>query len=137
MSNIEQIKKITMKTILDGEPVWFGCDTGKMMERTIGLWDKKLFDYAGVYDTEFKLSKADRLIYGESAMTHAMVFTGVDVVDGKPPATVYGRGSRPGRQPRRRLHCHCIHDRFRPVSASRGQYVYRQHRRRMCVGCRV
>jgi bleomycin hydrolase len=82
--DIEQMKTTTMQTILAGEPVWFGCDTGKMMEKTDGLWDKNLFDYAGVYRTEFKLSKADRLVYGESAMTHAMVFTGVDVVDGKP-----------------------------------------------------
>lgn len=28
-------------------------------------------------DIQTTMSKADRLIYGESAMTHAMVFTGV------------------------------------------------------------
>ena len=82
--DIAEIKRIAMQAILDGEPVWFGCDTGKMMDRDAGLWDKELFDYRGVYNTEFSLSKAERLVYGESAMTHAMVFTGVDVVDGKP-----------------------------------------------------
>ncbi len=82
--DIDLIKRITMQSILDGQPVWFGCDTGKMMQTEIGLWDKELFDYKGVYDTSFSLSKAERLLYGESAMTHAMVFTGVDVVDGKP-----------------------------------------------------
>ncbi len=81
---IDLIKQITMKSILAKQPVWFGCDTGKMMQTEIGLWDKNLFDYKGVYDTEFSLTKAERLMYGESAMTHAMVFTGVDVVDGKP-----------------------------------------------------
>ena len=81
---IAEIKRIAMQAVLDGQPVWFGCDTGKMMDRKAGLWDKELFHYAGVYDTEFSLTKADRLVYGESAMTHAMVFTGVDVVDGKP-----------------------------------------------------
>ena len=30
------------------------------------------------------MSKADRLRYGQTMMTHAMLFTGVDVVDGKP-----------------------------------------------------
>jgi bleomycin hydrolase len=83
-ADIAEIKRIAMRAILDGRPVWFGCDTGKMMQRDIGLWDKELFDYRGVYNTEFSLGKADRLVYGESAMTHAMVFTGVDVVDGKP-----------------------------------------------------
>jgi len=82
--DIAEIKRIAMQAILDGRPVWFGCDTGKMMDREAGLWDKELYDYAGVYDTEFSLTKAERLVYGESAMTHAMVFTGVDVVDGKP-----------------------------------------------------
>ena len=82
--DIDFIKRVTMQSILDGQPVWFGCDTGKMMQTELGLWNKELFDYKGVYDTDFSLSKAERLLYGESAMTHAMVFTGVDVVDDKP-----------------------------------------------------
>jgi bleomycin hydrolase len=82
--DIETIKRITLQSILDGQPVWFGCDTGKMMQTKIGLWDKQLFDYKGVYHTDFSLNKAERLLYGESAMTHAMVFTGVDVVDDEP-----------------------------------------------------
>ena len=31
-----------------------------------------------------QMTKADRLDYGESLMTHAMVLTGVDLVDDKP-----------------------------------------------------
>ena len=38
----------------------------------------------GLLGLDFKLSKADRLEYGESLMTHAMVLTGVDLVNGKP-----------------------------------------------------
>lgn len=30
-------------------------------------------------DIQVTLNKADRLLYGESAMTHAMTFTGVSV----------------------------------------------------------
>lgn len=82
--DIALMKKIAMKTILDGEPVWFGCDTGKMLERKEGLWDVKLFDYEGVYGTQFTLDKEARLLYHQAAMNHAMLFTGVDVVDGKP-----------------------------------------------------
>ncbi|MCK6438826.1 MAG: C1 family peptidase [Planctomycetes bacterium] len=81
---IELIKELTMKAILDGEPVWFGCDTGKMMSRDLGLWDEKLFDFEGIYGTSFASTKEERLLYGQSQMNHAMVFTGVDVVDGKP-----------------------------------------------------
>ena len=82
--DIQLMKKIAMETIMGGEPVWFGCDVGKMMRRDLGVWDKKLFDFETLYDTTFGLSKADRLIYHQTLMTHAMVFTGVDVVQNAP-----------------------------------------------------
>lgn len=78
------MKDIAMRTIVDGEPVWFGCDVGKMMRRDMGLWDRSMFEYGRVYDTHFNLDKAGRLSYHETLMTHAMLFTGVDVVDGRP-----------------------------------------------------
>jgi bleomycin hydrolase len=81
---IDVLKDIAMRTLIDGEPVWFGCDVGKMMRRDMGLWDIKLFDYEGVYDTPFTLNKAERLVYRQTQMTHAMLFTGVDIVDGTP-----------------------------------------------------
>ncbi len=81
---IDVLKDIAKRTLLDGEPVWFGCDVGKMMRRDTGIWDARLFDYASVYDTAFTLNKAERLVYRQTQMTHAMLFTGVDVVDGMP-----------------------------------------------------
>ena len=77
--DIDTMKRIAMQTILDGEPVWMGCDVGKMMDRKIGLWDAKLYDYESVYDCAFTLDKAERLQYHNTQMTHAMLFTGVDV----------------------------------------------------------
>ena len=84
--NVEMdvMKDIAMRTITDGEPVWFGCDVGKMMRRDLGIWDAELFDYENLYDTPFDLTKSDRLLYHQTVMTHAMLFTGVDVVDGQP-----------------------------------------------------
>lgn len=84
--NVEMplIKDITMRMLQDGKPVWMGCDTSKQMHRKLGLWDAELFDYAGVYAADFSLDKAARLEYHQTRMTHAMLFTGVDVVDGKP-----------------------------------------------------
>ena len=78
--DIDLMKQIAMKTIMDGEPVWMGCDVGKMMQTDLGLWDAKLYDYEGVYDTPFTLDKAGRLQYHQTLMTHAMLFTGVDVI---------------------------------------------------------
>ena len=83
--DVETLKQATVATIVDGQAVWFGCDVGKMLEREIGILDLDVYDYELVYGTPFKLDKAGRLDYGHSRMTHAMVFTGVDLDDsGKP-----------------------------------------------------
>ena len=82
--DVELMKEITQKMLENGQPVWMGCDTGKQMHRDKGLWDAELFDYDSVYGAEFGLNKAERLEYHQTRMTHAMLFTGVDVVEGKP-----------------------------------------------------
>jgi bleomycin hydrolase len=76
------IKDIAARTIQGGEPVWFGCDVGKMMSNDYAVWDAGLYDLPAVYDAQFDLDKAARLAYHETQMTHAMLFTGVDVLDG-------------------------------------------------------
>jgi bleomycin hydrolase len=76
------IKKVASRALQQGEPVWFGCDVGKMMSNEYGVWDAGLYDLPSVYDTAFTLGKADRLVYHETQMTHAMLFTGVDILDG-------------------------------------------------------
>lgn len=81
---IETMKQIALQILHDGEPVWFGCDVGKQMRGDLGLWDARMFDYESVYQTHFSLTKAERLVYHETAMTHAMLFTGVDVANGAP-----------------------------------------------------
>jgi bleomycin hydrolase len=82
--NVEMalIKKIAASSLQGGEPVWFGCDVDQMMSSDYAVWDVGLYDLPAVYDTEFALDKADRLAYHETLMTHAMLFTGVDVLDG-------------------------------------------------------
>jgi len=76
------IKDIASRTLQAGEPVWFGCDVGKMMSNDYAIWDAGLYDLSSVYDADFTLDKADRLVYHQTQMTHAMLFTGVDVLDG-------------------------------------------------------
>jgi len=80
--DMQVMKDIAAQAIGGGEPVWFGCDVGKMMSNDYGLWDARLYDLPSVYGTAFTLGKADRLIYHETEMTHAMLFTGVDILDG-------------------------------------------------------
>ena len=80
----DEMKHITQRLLEDGIPVWMGCDVGKNMARKRGLWDADLYDLKGLYGIQFGMEKADRLRFGQTMMTHAMLFTGVDVVDGKP-----------------------------------------------------
>ena len=82
--DIQLMKDLTLQMLQDGKPVWMGCDTGKQMHRDKGIWDADLFDYPGVYGANFDMDKSARLEYHQTRMTHAMLFTGVDVVDGKP-----------------------------------------------------
>ena len=81
--DVDLMKDLAKRAILNGEPVWFGCDTGKMSRRDLGIWDKNLYDYESLYEAPFPLDKAARLQYHETQMTHAMLFTGVDIVDEK------------------------------------------------------
>jgi bleomycin hydrolase len=82
--DIGLMKELAVRLLEEGTPVWFGCDTGKQMHRDKGIWDADLFDYSGIYDAEFSLDKIARLEYHLTRMTHAMLFTGVDTVQGKP-----------------------------------------------------
>jgi bleomycin hydrolase len=78
------MKDIAARTLQSGEPVWFGCDVVKMMSNEYGVWDANLYDLPSVYGADFTLGKADRLVFHETQMTHAMLFTGVDLLDGIP-----------------------------------------------------
>ena len=80
----KEMKAITLKLLEDGMPVWMGCDVGKEMDRKRGLWDADLFDVGGLYGVEYGMDKADRLRHNQTMMTHAMLFTGGDVVNGRP-----------------------------------------------------
>ncbi len=81
----EQLKEAAIRQLQDGHPVWFGCDVGQWLHREWGCMDTAAFDFAGVLGTAFPLTKAQRLDYGESVMTHAMVFAGVNLDEnGKP-----------------------------------------------------
>ncbi len=81
---INVLKKAVIKSIKNNEAVWFGCDVGKMFHRELGVMDTDLYDYETLFDTKFKMNKGTRLEYGDSLMTHAMLFTGVDINKSQP-----------------------------------------------------
>lgn len=77
--DLDTMKSASIKQLQAGEAVWFGCDVGKFLDRDLGVMDDALFDFDSVYGPTPEFGKADRLTYGHSQMTHAMVFTGVDL----------------------------------------------------------
>lgn len=83
--DINQMKQLAVAQLKDGEPVWFGCDVGKSKLRKEGIMELDCYNVEALFDTSFSLEKGQRLDYGQSAMTHAMVFQGVNIgLDGKP-----------------------------------------------------
>ncbi len=79
------MKQAAIDAIKDGQPVWFGCDVGKLSERQLGILDNDVFNYQLTMDYYPAWTKETRLDYYESQLTHAMVFTGVNLDEsGKP-----------------------------------------------------
>ena len=76
-TDAETLKALVVDQIKADRPVWFGCDVGKEFHRADGLLSMDVFDYSAI-DTGLHMDKATRVTYGQSLMTHAMVFTGVD-----------------------------------------------------------
>lgn len=82
---MDEFKQATVEQLMSGEPVWFGCDCGPDSDRESGLWDDEQNDYEHTFDIDLSMSKAEMLDSMESAMNHAMMFTGVNLDEaGKP-----------------------------------------------------
>ena len=77
---MDTIKGACIKMLKAGLPVFFGCDVGAFSDGASGMMDLDLVDYdLGFSTTLQKMTKQQRLITGDSAMTHAMVLTAVHV----------------------------------------------------------
>lgn len=81
---MDEFKVLAIKQLMGGESVWFGSNVSKYSETKLGLMALNTYNYEALFNTELKMSKADALDYGESMMNHAMVLTGVDLVDDQP-----------------------------------------------------
>lgn len=79
---IEKLEEYSKNQILDNEPVWFGCDMGKYLDRQKGILHGELFDLNETMATCLDIDKAKRLELNHSKMTHAMVFIGMHLNDG-------------------------------------------------------
>ena len=82
-----ELKRVAIAQLKDDLPVWFGCDVDQSFLCEEGIMDLATLDLDGLFGFPVMgcMNKAERLDYGESMMTHAMVLEGVNLdADGKP-----------------------------------------------------
>ncbi|RVU70746.1 MULTISPECIES: C1 family peptidase [Lactobacillus] len=75
---IEDLAQAAVAQLKGGDPVMFGNDVLKQMERKTGFLDTELYKTDDLFHVNTQMSKADRLATGEGSATHDMTLVGVD-----------------------------------------------------------
>lgn len=83
-TDMTTIKRACIDMLRRGFPVFFGSDVGKQSDSAKGIMDPSLYQYELAFNIKLGMDKAERLVTGESAMTHAMVLTAVHIEQGNP-----------------------------------------------------
>lgn len=82
--DLPTFKKALIDQLKAGETTWFGCDVLQQMNRQEGFLDSHLYQHGELFNTDLSFTKADRMHYYEAVCSHAMTFTGVDLIDDEP-----------------------------------------------------
>ena len=80
---LEAMKEVAKNSLLDSSAVWFGCDVGQQSNSEIGLLTAGLYDYQSLYGIDFGMTRRELFESYSSVPNHNMVFTGIDIVDGR------------------------------------------------------
>ncbi|MFZ5981882.1 MAG: aminopeptidase C [Candidatus Zixiibacteriota bacterium] len=78
---VEKLKQYVLASLVDSQAVWFACDVGKDHYRDSALFTTDIYAYDQLYDMDFKLTKAERIDYGDGWSSHAMTIVGADTTD--------------------------------------------------------
>jgi bleomycin hydrolase len=81
---LETLKDLAKTVLLDQRPVWFGCDVGQETFSDSGFMMPGMYDNESMYGMEFRLSRRELFETYSSIPNHNMVFTGIDIAEGKP-----------------------------------------------------
>lgn len=76
---MEEIEKLAIASLKDGRKMYSSYDVGKQLDRKLGYLDVDNFKYETLFDTEFPMTKAERIATFESGSTHAMTLSAVDL----------------------------------------------------------
>jgi bleomycin hydrolase len=77
--DIETLKKIAIKSIVDDTPVMFACNVSVDQSSDLGVMATGLYDYDSIYGIDMAMSKSDRAMYRNGTRNHGMVLVGVDL----------------------------------------------------------
>lgn len=80
---IEDLKKVAIKQLKDGIPVYMGAHILKFRDKKSGVLDTRLYNYEETLKLE-RLSKEEALNLYDISMHHVMAFTGVNLLENKP-----------------------------------------------------
>ena len=82
---IEELEQIAIASLRDSSQMYFSCDVGKFLDRSIGIADLNNYDYGSLLGTTFGMTKRQRIQTFDSGSTHAMTLMAVDLDgEGKP-----------------------------------------------------
>ena len=81
--DLATLKSVARKSVEDSNAVWFGCDVGQQTNWDKGLMTPDMYDYASLYGMDFSMTRRELFETYTSTPTHNMVFTGIDIQDGK------------------------------------------------------
>ena len=81
---LDEFKAAVIRQLQAGEPVWFVCDCDYYLVDDDGIWDTGSFDFETGLGLELSLDKGRLLQYRQTSLNHAMLLTGVNLVDGRP-----------------------------------------------------
>lgn len=93
----EELKKMAIESIKDGNAMYMSCDVNKYLDRDLGVLDLNNFDYESLLGTHFGMDKSERIRTHASASSHAMTLVGVDLDDqGRPKKWLVENSWGPG-----------------------------------------
>lgn len=76
---MDDIERIAITALKDGQKMYSSYDVGKMLDRKRGYADTENFDYGSLFGVTFGMDKAQRISTFDSGSTHAMTLTAVDL----------------------------------------------------------
>ena len=76
---IEELEPIAIASLKDSCQMYFSCDVGKFLDRSVGIADINNYDYGSLLGTTFGMNKKQRIQTFDSGSTHAMTLMAVDL----------------------------------------------------------